>query len=124
MSKQVLNVGQCGFDHASITEFLRSHFDVSVASAADESEALSALEQQSFDLVLVNRKFDRNGADGVEFIRTLNDNGNPPPVMLVSNFPEAQDAAVAAGARPGFGKSDYGNTEAVDRLSNVLQHED
>lgn len=124
MSKQVLNVGQCGFDHASITEFLRSHFDVSVTAAADESEALSALQHQSFDLVLVNRKFDRNGADGVAFIRTLCNDGNSPPVMLVSNFPEAQDDAVAAGARPGFGKSDYGNAEAIDRLSNVLQQED
>ncbi|WP_166822677.1 response regulator transcription factor [Thalassoroseus pseudoceratinae] len=122
MSKQVLNVGQCGFDHASITEFLRSHFDVAVTPAADEPEALSALEQRSFDLILVNRKFDCNGADGVEFIQKLD--GNAPPVMLVSNFPEAQDAAVAAGARPGFGKSDYGNTEAVQRISDVLQNGD
>ena len=124
MSKQVLNVGQCGFDHASITEFLRSHFDVVVSSAADEDDALSALETRPYDPVLVNRKFDCNGADGVQFIKKLVRNENAPPVMLVSNYEEAQQAAVAAGAEHGFGKSDYGNMEAVQRLSHVLQNGD
>jgi two-component system chemotaxis response regulator CheY len=126
MSKRVLSIGQCGFDHGGITRFLQSHFDVSVTEADDEREALDELASKSYDLVLVNRKFDADGSDGVAFIRRLKSGQDGAaggaadvPVMLVSNHDDAQERAVDAGALPGFGKSQL-NDAAAERLRDVL----
>ena len=40
--------------------------------------------------------------------------------MLLSNFPEAQEAAVKAGAEPGFGKAEFDRPETVERLARFL----
>ena len=42
------------------------------------------------------------------------------PVMLVTNYPEHQDAAIAAGAIRGFGKLEFEKPETRDRLAAVL----
>jgi len=43
--------------------------------------------------------------------------------MLVSNYPEAQAAAVAEGALPGFGKREIGTPRVNDLLRNALRQE-
>ena len=42
------------------------------------------------------------------------------PVMLVSNFADWQEKAVAAGAQYGFGKAALNAPETLSRLSEVL----
>ena len=42
------------------------------------------------------------------------------PVMLVSNYADAQAAAVQAGALPGFGKADLGRAEMFERVRPFL----
>jgi CheY-like chemotaxis protein len=42
------------------------------------------------------------------------------PVMLVTNYAEHQDAAVAAGALRGFGKLEFENRSTIERLAAVL----
>jgi hypothetical protein len=42
-------------------------------------------------------------------------------MMLVSNFPEAQKAALEAGAAPGFGKSSAGSAETAEKLRTALR---
>ena len=120
--KRVLSVGQCFADHSSLSRTLKQHFDAEVVPADGAAEALGLLEQQKFDLVLVNRVFDANGAAGLDLIRQLTQ--RPPeaivPVMLVSNYEEAQREAVAAGARPGFGKAALGQPQTLARLKEVL----
>lgn len=104
--KNVLSLGQCSFDHAQI---VRAFKDLAqIVPVADEQTALQLLEQKSFDLILVNREFDENGASGIEFIKSHLPvfRGKKIPVMLVSNYPDAQAQAVEAGALPGFGKAD------------------
>lgn len=119
---RVLSVGQCGFDHSSISRFLQGSFGAEVVAAATASEALQSLQQGEYRLVLVNRVGDRDGAPGVALIRQLK--ADPAlrelPVMLVSNYADAQEEAVEAGALRGFGKSDLASPETRTRLAEFL----
>jgi CheY-like chemotaxis protein len=122
MTKRVLSVGQCGPDHATISRFLTRHFDCEVVPADGLSEALANLNNQPFNLVLVNRKLDVDYSDGLEVIRQIKSNPATAdvPVMLVTNYAEHQDAAVAAGALRGFGKLEFDKPETRDKISGAL----
>ena len=116
---KVLNVGQCVPDHMSISSYLRRQFGAETVKVDSHEDALAAVEAGGVDLVLVNRLYDADGAPGLETVQALaTDDG--PPVMLVSNYEEAQEQAEAAGAKPGFGKGDLGTPKANDRLAEVL----
>jgi two-component system chemotaxis response regulator CheY len=120
--KRVLSIGQCMADHGSITRLLRTAFAADVVPTGSAHEALERLRSEAFDLVLVNRVFDATGESGNELIRQVKADGKLAAVsiMLVSNFPEAQDEAVAAGAIPGFGKSALHERETIDKLRPYL----
>jgi CheY-like chemotaxis protein len=122
---KVLSVGQCNLDHASISRRLRDEFGAVVIGASGAQDALAALQGGGIDLVLVNRVFDNDAAPGLEFLRVLK--ADPAtsdlPVMLVSNFPDAQRDAEALGALPGFGKADLNGSTARQRLAAVLANE-
>jgi CheY-like chemotaxis protein len=121
--KRVLSVGQCGFDHAAIASLLERTFDVEVSPADTPDEVLRAIEHGGApDLILVNRKFDLDGGDGLELIRRLK--GAPAvasvPVMLVSNYPEYQQQAMDLGALEGFGKSQLAAPATLAKLQPLL----
>ena len=119
---RILSVGQCGFDHGRISRHLHQTLAADVEGAHGTDDALAALQRESFDLVLVNRINDADGAPGIELIRRLK--SDPAladlPVMLVSNYPDAQAEAVALGALPGFGKSELTAAATTDRLRELL----
>ena len=58
------------------------------------------MRADSFTLVLVNRILDRTGDSGLAFISSLKEDSTlaSVPVMLVSNFPDAQRQAMARGS--------------------------
>lgn len=58
-------------------------------------------------LLLINRVIDGDfeSTSGVRLIEELSQMSDPPLMMLISNYPEAQNEAVAAGAIRGFGKA-------------------
>jgi CheY-like chemotaxis protein len=122
MKRTILDVGNCRFDHTSIAMLLHSKFDVEVLRASEADEAITMLRTRPVDLVLLNRIFAADGTEGIEVIRRLK--ADPElgriPVMLVSNYPEFQEAAVAAGAEPGFGKAELRDPETVHKLSRFL----
>jgi two-component system, chemotaxis family, chemotaxis protein CheY len=122
MPKRVLNVGQCGPDHSSIRSLLTHHFDCEVVQAHGPEDTLAHLKSGEFHLVLVNRKLDRDYSDGIEIIQKLK--ADPAtahvPVMLVTNYPEHQETAVAAGALRGFGKLEFAEPATRERLAAVL----
>src|SRR5436190_21930681 len=109
MAKRVLDVGQCGPDHGSIRSYLKRNFGCEVVQVDDAAGALAQLKNGQFDLVLVNRKLDVDYSDGIEVIRQLKAEPNVAsvPIMLITNYPEHQDAAIVAGAVRGFGKLEY-----------------
>lgn len=121
-TKRVLDVGNCGPDHGSISRMLVGKFSVEVSSADTLAQTLALLKQEQFDLVLVNRKLDIDYSDGLEIIQAMKSDPDTSdvPVMLVTNFAEHQDTAVAAGALRGFGKLELETTETFEKLSPLL----
>lgn len=121
--KTVLSIGQCRPDQAAISHYLTSHFGAKVLTADLPVDAYQLLSNQSFDLILVNRKLDADYSDGMEILQHLCTDKSTAavPVMLVSNFAEWQEKAVAMGATYGFGKAELNRPETKQRLSDVLQ---
>ena len=122
-TKRVLSVGQCFADHSGITRVLRGPFGVEVVGADSQGEALDLLRQEPFALVLVNRVFDADGSSGLELIRAIKaeDELRNIPVMLVSNYEDAQAQAVREGAVPGFGKAALGQPHMLARVEPYLR---
>ena len=122
MTKRVLNVGHCAPDHAAIRTYLQRHFHCEVTPTEGLDDTLPQLQAGPVDLVLVNRKLDRDYSDGLDLVRFLKSNPRTAgvPVMLVTNYANHQDEAVAAGALRGFGKLELDRAETLERLSAVL----
>jgi len=120
-AKHVLSVGQCGFDGPVIAGLLRDQFGADIVNADSAAEALDRLQRGHFDLALVNRQFDRGGS-GLDLIARLKSDPalGHVPVMLVSNYPDAQQRAVELGALPGFGKDALDEPETTARLEAAL----
>lgn len=83
---------------------------------------MERLRNQHYDLVLVNRQFDLDGYEGLDFIRQLKATPEVEsvPVMLVTNFGDYAQRAVELGAVAGFGKSELDSPALVDRLKTHL----
>jgi CheY-like chemotaxis protein len=122
MAKRVLSVGQCVPDEALVRWFLRQHFDCQVVAAEGLEDALAQLRRGPIDLVLVNRKLDSDYSDGIDVIRRLKADPKTAdmPVMMVTDYANHQDEAVAAGALRGFGKSELDDSQTLERLSIML----
>ncbi|MCC6491931.1 MAG: response regulator [Pirellulales bacterium] len=122
MVKRVLDVGNCVPDHTMIRRFLTGQFDCEVLQADAADDALAILREEPIDLVLVNRKLDVDYSDGVEVIRQVKADQQlaSVPVMLITNYPEHQQAAMKLGAQQGFGKLELENPETIKRLQPIL----
>lgn len=122
MSKRpiVLDVGQCEMDHGSIRRLLES-LDASVRRAHSRKEALDFIHAESFALILVNRIFDMTGEEGLGLVEEICHGGSIDcPVMLVSNYPEAQAEAVKRGGVQGFGKAALRDPRILDLIREHL----
>jgi len=121
--KRVLDVGQCAPDHNAIRRLIEDEFDADVQRAEDIAGALQRLEQEEYDLVLVNRILDATGEEGLGLIERM---GSSPAlrdraVMLVSNLESAQQQALALGAQPGFGKDHLDEPGTSELLARYLR---
>ena len=123
MSKKVVLVGHCGPDS--------SYLRMAVASAdrslkvfmADDADELNSMLNAGVDLLLLNRElgWGFEESEGVEVIRQLRARFPQVKMMLVSNYPEAQAAAVAVGGVPGFGKREIGSPRVIEVLRAALE---
>jgi two-component system chemotaxis response regulator CheY len=122
MSKQVLSVGNCNYDHTSLAQLLEREFGAETVAAHSAAEALRAAREGNYALVLVNRIFDADGYEGLKLIQALQQDPGVKelPVMLITNYADHQAAAVAAGAAPGFGKSTLHDPATRERLAKFL----
>ena len=122
---RVLDVGQCDLDHGRLAGLLSEAFGAEVDRAAQVEEAVARLQDRAYALVLVNRVLDGSHVEGLELIRRMqaDEQLRSIPVMLVSNYREAQEAAVAVGARPGFGKAELGEARTRQLLATVLKRQ-
>ena len=90
--------------------------------SADDSAELHKALVDGVDLILFNRElgYGFEPDTGVETIKALRQTHGHVPMMLVSNYPDAQQAAVAAGAMPGFGKRELGSPKVAEMLRGAL----
>lgn len=122
MSKKVALVGHCGPD-SSYLRMTVSKADRGVqVLAADDDQGLKRVLDAGVDLLLFNRQLDFgfDEQEGVALIRKLREKYPHVKTMLVSNYPEAQAAAVAAGALPGFGKREMGSPRVAELIREAL----
>jgi two-component system, chemotaxis family, chemotaxis protein CheY len=121
MSK-VLLVGHCGPDSTYLRMAVKSAAENVALSSIEDNAGLEQALQQGVDLILFNRELDFGFEPdtGVEMIRVLKQRYPQVPMMLISNRAEAQDAAVAAGALPGFGKREIGSARVRQLLREAM----
>ena len=122
MGKRVLDVGNCVPDHAAIRGMLEKTFGAEVIQADGPEDALGVLRSGRVDLVLVNRKLDRDDSDGLDVIRAIKAVPalSAVPCMLITNYADQQGTAVSAGAEYGFGKKELYAAQTRERLEKVL----
>lgn len=122
MRKKVLDVGNCSPDHSAIKRMLVAVYDVEVLQADQLSDTQRILATTDVDLILVNRKLDIDYSDGMDILKSLKSGESTRhiPVMLVTNYPEHQDAAVEAGGVYGFGKLELDSPQTRERLGQYL----
>ncbi|PQO44868.1 response regulator [Blastopirellula marina] len=122
MPKQVLAVGNCSYDQSSLKALIERSFDAKLLAAHGPADTLKMLREQTFALVIINRKLDRDHSDGIELMQTIKEDEQlkDVPVMLLSNYEDAQAAAEEAGAVPGFGKLALGKETTLKKLEPFL----
>lgn len=121
-TKTVLSIGQCRPDSAAIAHYLKSNFAVNILTADLADQAMKLLKENAVHLVLINRVLDADGSDGMAILNAIRQNPDYAsiPVMLVSNYADWQQKAIAAGAIQGFGKAELNRPETRTRLAAVL----
>lgn len=98
----------------------RNFEGVAVDQAHQAVDAVSLIDQNEYAMVVVNRLLDCDGSQGMDVITELKAKQPDLPIMLVTNYQEHQDAAIAAGCAPGYGKSDLFSPATVDLFRGYL----
>lgn len=118
----VVLVGHCGFDSPSLDRWAQQVLPgVDVVRVNKQAKLTAHLHGRS--VLLINRvldgRFDQKTS--LDMIETFSSQSDPPRMMLVSNFSDAQAEAVAAGAHPGVGKNNLGSAAANQLLLDAAQ---
>jgi CheY-like chemotaxis protein len=123
MAKKVLDVGQCDYDHGNIKNLIESNFDASVDRSHMFEDTLDKLRLNAYDLVLINRLLDQDHSEGLELLKQIKADAelSSVHVMMITNFEEHQETAIAAGAVAGFGKAQYDEPGTLQNLKSALQ---
>lgn len=122
MSKTILLVGHCGVDGPRLQSEVRSIIDAADVRRINSESDLEQAVKEGADLLLVNREpLGFEPEQGVDLIRKLHVEHPEQRMMLVSDFDDAQEEAVSAGAVPGFGKRDIGSPKLADTVKQALR---
>ena len=110
-------VGHCWADRFGLKAAVKRAVPGARIEKANDMGTLRA-HLDSGTVLLVNRVLDGGFEtdSGVELIRLLAGTGDLPAAILISNHLDAQADAEAAGALPGFGKSQLGDEAALDLI--------
>ncbi|MGD0389462.1 MAG: hypothetical protein ABSC42_10960 [Tepidisphaeraceae bacterium] len=120
--KRVLLVGHCGPDSNYLRMMVRAVLGQAEIVSAEDNAAMDRALRQGVDLILFNRElsYGFEPDTGVEMIRALKRSHPDWRMMLVSNYPDAQAAALDAGAMPGFGKREIGSPRVISLLRDAV----
>lgn len=119
-TRTIVLVGHCGPDMFMLKSAIGRTAEAPIATVNDTKSLSEYLNGDS--VLLINRKLDGKFGtrSGIELIAQINQHDNPPIVMLISNYEDAQAQAVAAGARQGFGKSDLYDESSTKALRQAV----
>jgi len=119
-TKTVVLVGHCRPDFFMLKLAVEGAAPGVRVEGVNSDDALASVDSTP-DLLLINRVLDGRFASerGLDLVERFTREGGP-RTMLISNFDDAQRDAEAAGALPGFGKSDMRSDRAVSRLRSAL----
>ena len=124
MPRRIALIGHCGPDSMGLRHAVLavSGEDAQVVSVDSDDELREFLKEPA-DLLLINRLLEWGFKEnhGVELIRHLHKGHPKSKVMLISNLPDAQKAAVEAGAVQGFGKAELGEAKVRQCLQAALK---
>ena len=121
MLEKILLVGHCVPDTFMLKSKMRQLFpDATVDNCNSQSDMEAKMSEKS--LLLVNRVLDGSfaAAGGIELIEQHAKSDDSPKLMLISNFNESQEQAIAVGAMLGFGKSELGSEATEEKLKKVM----
>jgi hypothetical protein len=104
-SKRILVVGHCGIDGPRLVRVLSEQFRGSSVERINSADDLGAALKRGADLLLVNREPVGFESTGLEIVRDVCGAHPGAAVMLISDYPDAQEEAQRVGAVPGIGKS-------------------
>ena len=116
-------IGHCGPDSSYLRMVCGQAAKGAQVLMADDDSELQDVLSKDVDLLLFNRELGygfthKMGVEAIKYLRGLNKNLR---MMLVSNYPDAQAAAVANGALPGFGKREIGSPRVIEVLRAALE---
>jgi hypothetical protein len=115
----VLHAGNCGPDTWALEGLLKDLGVNEISAAETAAEVEQLLKQRTFTLVLLNRVFDSTGELALDVLRQLPAEKRA-CCMLISNYPDAHQSAVALGARAGFGKQQLHDPKTRALLQEAL----
>lgn len=121
--KNVLDVGNCGFDHQTLRSVLSEHWDVEIKRTTTLNEAIRELDSNPYHLVVVNRILEGDGSSGMDLVKHVVQSQTTQgiPIVLLTNYPEVQEEALQTGASASFGKRDLRSDEVRLTLTPFLQ---
>jgi len=114
-------VGHCGPDGYMLRSAVKYVVNGAEIRMINDSEGLEAAIKDGVTTFLINRVLDWGFADraGVALIKHLREKHPELKLLLISDYPDAQQAALKVGALPGFGKSEVGTTKMREALAAV-----
>lgn len=122
VQKVIALVGHCGPDTSYLIMAAKKAVDAVVIERVNDESSLQKFLRSDHGLMLVNRQLDGDFEDetGVELIGRAIETNPRVKAMLISNYDDAQAAAVRVGALSGFGKRDIGSPKVLQLLKSAF----
>ena len=120
--RTVLLVGHCGPDMFMLKTAVGRALPEATIVSVNDVDALGEYRTPEA-LLLVNRELDGrfHTQSGIDIISEITKEIDGPVTMLISNLQDAQAQAIAAGAKPGFGKSQLYDKSTTNLLTGAMQ---
>lgn len=116
-------VGHCSPDSSHLTMALSAAVPGAKVIRVTNDAGTDKLLEEGVDLLLINRAMEHGYSEavGTDYLRKLKSNYPAVKMMLISNFADAQEAAVKEGALPGFGKNAVMSADTKKKLQEALK---
>ena len=120
--RTVVLVGHCGPDMFMLKTAVGRALPEATIVSVNDVDALGEYRTPD-SLLLVNRELDGRfpSQNGIDLISEIAQQTHVAATMLISDLEDAQSEAVAAGAKPGFGKSQLYDKSTTDLLTGAMQ---